>query len=74
MADEYAPLFVGTIQNGDDLRRAIVAGIDDALSRPVLSRFISAETARVMRAERDYWQHADATQLERLLSLYNREP
>jgi hypothetical protein len=58
----------------DELRREIVAGIDAALSRPIIARFISTHDARIMRAQRDYWQTVDEAQLAKLLDLVNRQP
>lgn len=58
----------------EELRKNIVKGIDDALSRPIISRFISTESARIMRAQREFWHNDDGTNLNKLLALYNKEP
>jgi hypothetical protein len=57
-----------------ELRAEIVSGIDAALSRPLLSRFISGHAARVMRAQREFWLNAPAAAVQQLLDTYNRVP
>jgi hypothetical protein len=64
---------LATVYDAESLRRRIISGIDAALSRPILSRFLSEEDIRVLKAERDYWQHDDGTQLARLYELFRRE-
>jgi hypothetical protein len=57
-----------------ELRAEVVSGVDAALSRPLLSRFISGHAARVMRAQREFWLNAPAAVVQQLLDTYNRVP
>ncbi len=65
---------VTTIQDVNGLRQYVVEGIDDALNRPIISRFLTAEGKRVLQAQRDFWQQAGEAPLSQLLSLFQREP
>jgi len=58
----------------EELRRLIVSGINDALDRPILARFLGVETKRMMRAQARYWQEADAAAVQKLIDLLNQEP
>ncbi len=62
------------ITNVEELRKAIVNGIDAAFSMPILSRFISADTAKLMHAERDFWMNDDGVQLTKLLAILQKQP
>lgn len=58
----------------EELRSAIVQGIDGVLSAWVSSRFLSEDDKRLLRAQRRYWQADGGFQLAVLLQLLNEEP
>lgn len=58
----------------EEIRQMIVKDLDDALSSFWVNRVASRETIRLMKAQREYWQAVDATELSALLNLYNKEP
>jgi hypothetical protein len=63
------------IATPDELRRSILEAVDATLEAPwIISRWITEERRRLLRAQRRYWSSAPAADLERLLSLYQSEP
>lgn len=62
------------ITNMEELRSAVVREIDATLTEPIVSRFMSAETARMLKAQRAFWQSDDGVQLNKLYSLFCKEP
>lgn len=74
LQDFAARLPIGVIASVDELRRAIVQGIDSVLEAPwIVSRWMTAEQRRLLKAQRAFWQADDGTQLNQLLALYERE-
>jgi hypothetical protein len=64
-----------TIADVGGLRSAIVRGIDATLEAPwIISRWITEENRRLLRAQRAYWSAAADAELQRLLDAFNKEP
>jgi hypothetical protein len=54
----------------DDVRRECVEGANAILEAPrLISRFISEDMKRLVRAQRRYWESASQTELQKLLDI-----
>jgi hypothetical protein len=59
----------------EEMRSDILRGIDAILEAPwIISRLLSAEHRRLLRAQRTYWSQDDGAQLQRLIDVHAREP
>ena len=65
---------VSTIHDVEEMRAAVVTGCDKALTMPIISRFLSEEQKRLLQAQRDFWQSADALPLNQLYEAFSKEP
>lgn len=61
------------IESTEELRKAILDGIDAILSAPLVSRFLSEDRIKVLKAQRNYWQQDQGNALAQLLYLYSQE-
>jgi hypothetical protein len=58
----------------EELRGQLVSGIDGILEAPwIISRLLTPEHRRLLRAQRAYWQGDDGSQLQKLLDLFDKE-
>lgn len=61
------------VNNVEELREEILKGIDWSLTAPLVSRFMSRETRRILQAQRTFWQNDDGSQLGKVLEHMRRE-
>lgn len=65
---------VGVIASVDELRRALVAKIDAILEAPwIVSRWMTDDDRRLLRAQRAFWQNDSGPALAALMAQYERE-